>query len=146
MITKNNLARFIEAQKGIYELALKEIKNGNKTGHWMWFIFPQIDGLGFSERSTFYAIKNKSEAQEYVNHDILGKRLIEISTELLNLHTGKPGEVFGQIDSLKLQSSMTLFSLLKHPNPVFQKVLDKYFDGMKDERTIQLIKENEGES
>ena len=144
MITKNNLARFIEAQKGIYELALKEIKNGNKTGHWMWFIFPQIDGLGFSEKSTFYAIKNKSEAVEYVNHDILGKRLIEISTELLTLHTSKPAEVFGQIDSLKLQSSMTLFSLLSHTNPVFQKVLDKYFDGVKDGKTVRLIKENEG--
>ena len=108
----------------------------------MWFIFPQIRGLGFSETSKFYAIKNKSEATEYLNHEILGPRLIEISTELLKLHSFNSVEIFGNTDSLKLKSSMTLFSQLESENPVFQKVLDKFFGGRKDEKTIQLLNSN----
>jgi len=140
MTTKNNLSRFLEAQDGVYETALKEVKKGRKTGHWMWYIFPQISGLGFSETSRFYAIKNQAEAVEYLNHEILGTRLVEISAELLNLQTNNPVEVFGSIDSLKLKSSMTLFSLLEHTHPVFQNVLDKLYGGGKDENTVQLLK------
>lgn len=138
MSNKKNLIRFLEAQNDVYEIALKEIRNGSKKGHWMWYIFPQIDGLGSSQTTTFYSIKNRSEAREYLNHEILGTRLIEISNELLKLNTNSI-EIFGQIDSMKLQSSMTLFSLLENTNPVFQKVLDKYFSGMKDENTFQLL-------
>lgn len=140
MTTKNNLKRFLNAQDGVYEKALKEVKNGKKTGHWMWYIFPQISGLGFSETARFYAIQNQTEAREYLKHDVLGPRLVEISTALLNLQTNNPVEVFGDIDSLKLKSSMTLFSLLEHSDPVFQKVLDKFYGGQKDGNTIQLLK------
>ena len=142
MSTENNLTRFLDAQKGDYEIALKEIKKGKKTSHWMWYIFPQINGLGFSDTAKFYAIKNKDEATEYLHHDILGTRLVEISTELLKLNTSNSIEIFGQVDSLKLKSSMTLFSLLESTNPVFQKVLDKFFGGVKDEKTIQLLNAN----
>src|SRR5690554_2420425 len=140
MTTNNNLSRFLEVQDGVYDTALKEVRNGRKTGHWMWYIFPQISGLGFSETSRFYAIKNQAEAVEYLNHEILGARLVEISTELLNLQANNPVEVFGSIDSLKLKSSMTLFSLLENSHPVFQKVLDKFYGGKKDENTVQLLK------
>ena len=140
MTTKNNLKRFLDAQDGVYEKALKEVKNGKKTGHWMWYIFPQISGLGISETARFYAIQHQAEANEYLKHDVLGPRLIEISTALLHLQTNNPVEVFGDIDSLKLKSSMTLFSLLEHSHPVFQKVLDKFYAGQKDENTIQLLK------
>lgn len=143
MTSENNLTRFIEAQEGVYKTALKEIKNGKKKSHWMWYIFPQIAGLGYSETSKFYAIRNLSEAADYMQHPVLGKRLVEISSELLNLATDDAAAVFGSVDSLKLKSSMTLFSLLKEANPVFQKVLDKYFDGMKDQKTTALT-ESEG--
>src|SRR5579885_2152596 len=119
MDSKNNLSRFLEAQKKDFEIALHEIKKGKKTQHWMWYIFPQIKGLGFSEMSKYYAIRDKAEAQEYLNHEILGARLIEISTALLNLNTNDPVSVFGSIDSVKLKSSMTLFSLMENSNSVF---------------------------
>lgn len=139
MSTTHDLTRFTEAQEGVYETALKEVKKGKKTGHWMWFIFPQISGLGFSETSRFYAVQHQTEASEYLKHEVLGPRLVEISTALLNLQTSDPVEVFGDIDSLKLKSSMTLFSLLEHSHPVFQKVLDKFYAGQKDRNTIQLL-------
>jgi uncharacterized protein (DUF1810 family) len=139
MSTKNNLNRFIDAQDGVYETALNEVKKGKKTGHWMWYIFPQISGLGFSETARFYAIQSQAEASEYLKHDVLGPRLVEISAELLNLQTSDPVEVFGDIDSLKLKSSMTIFSLLEHSHPVFQKVLDKFYGGRRDGNTIQLL-------
>ncbi len=142
MTTKNNLTRFLEAQNGVYKDALTEVKNGNKQGHWMWYIFPQISGLGFSETTRYYAIKNKREATEYLSHEILGARLVEISTELLKLKTNNAVTVFGSIDSLKLKSSMTLFSLLENSSPVFQRVLDKFYGGKNDENTIRLLEAN----
>jgi len=107
--------------------------------HWMWFIFPQIKGLGYSETARFYAIKSLDEASNYLHHPVLGKRLVEISSELLHLTTNDAAAVFGSVDAMKLKSSMTLFSLVKNSNPVFQKVLDKFFDGMKDHKTIELV-------
>ena len=145
MVSKTNLSRFLEAQKEAFEIALKEVRKGKKTTHWMWYIFPQIRGLGQSETSKYYAIKDKTEAQEYLNHEILGRRLIEITTELLKLQTSNAVNVFGSIDSLKLKSSMTLFSLLENTNPVFQKVLDKFFSGEKDETTVHLLNQNKSE-
>lgn len=139
MPKKSDLTRFLEAQNGQYKEILGEIKNGKKKGHWIWYVFPQISGLGFSKTTKFYSIKNQKEAMDYLDHDILGTRLVEISSELLNLETNNPIEVLGSIDSLKVKSSMTLFSLLENTNPVFQKVLDKYYDGKKDENTIQLL-------
>ncbi len=132
-----NLERFIKAQEYDYENALKEIKNGRKLTHWMWYIFPQIKGLGHSATADFYSIKSIEEAKSYIDHEILGKRLIEISNALLKLNTNNPVEVFGEIDSLKLKSSMTLFSYVSDEE-VFNKVLIKYFNGNKDERTYYI--------
>ena len=142
MTTNNNLLRFVDAQKGVYERALQEIRNAKKTGHWMWFVFPQISGLGFSEMANFYTIKNEKEATAYLNHPILGTRLVEISNELLNLRSKDAGAIFGTIDSMKLKSSMTLFSLLKDANPVFMNVINQFFGGRRDERTIELFNLN----
>jgi uncharacterized protein (DUF1810 family) len=135
----NDLSRFTEAQKTDYETALAEIRRGRKQSHWMWYIFPQIAGLGFSSTSKLYAIKNLDEAKDYFEHPVLGKRLIEISNALLEIEGKTANQIFGSPDDLKLKSSMTLFGALNETNEVFQKVLDKYFDGAKDEKTLKLI-------
>lgn len=135
----NDLQRFLEAQEDDFELALSEIKSGRKESHWMWYIFPQIAGLGFSSTSIFYAIKDLTEAEEYLNHPILGERLIEISEALLEIKGKTAFQIFGSPDDMKLKSSMTLFAALNETNPIFQKVLDKYFDGAKDELTMQIL-------
>ena len=135
----NNLTRFLEAQEHVFARALQEIRNVRKTSHWMWYIFPQISGLGRSDTSRFYAIKDMTEAKQYLDHPVLGERLVDITSELLNLEINDPAAVLGDIDSLKLKSSMTLFSLLEGTHPVFQKVLDKYFDGKKDMNTIRIV-------
>lgn len=132
-----NLDRFIKAQERDYDIALKEIINGRKETHWMWYIFPQIIGLGKSAMSEYYAIKDLEEAREYLNDDILGKRLIEICIELLKLDTNNPIEIFGYIDSLKLNSCMTLFDYISD-NEIFNKVIIKYFNGNKDINTIDI--------
>ena len=135
----NDLKRFTEAQENDFETALAEIKRGRKQSHWMWYIFPQIAGLGFSQMSKFYAIKDSGEAESYLAHSILGKRLIEISNALLEVEGKTANQIFGSPDDVKLKSSMTLFGALDETNPVFQKVLDKYFDGAKDAKTLELI-------
>jgi uncharacterized protein (DUF1810 family) len=136
-----SLQRFINAQERDYQIALSEIQKGRKRSHWMWYIFPQIKGLGFSETSRFYAIKNIKEAEEYLAHPVLGKRLIEISNELLKLKTNDANQVFGSPDDLKLKSSMTLFGSLPNTDPVFEYVLKKFFDGEKDEKTLRILSE-----
>ena len=135
----NDLLRFLEAQEDDFAIALSEIKSGRKESHWMWYIFPQIAGLGFSSTSIFYAIKDLAEAEEYLQHPVLGERLIEISEVLLEIESKTAHEIFGSPDDMKLKSSMTLFAALKETNPVFQTVLDKYFDGEKDVQTLQII-------
>lgn len=135
---KKDLSRFTDAQKTSYEIALKEIKNGRKTSHWMWYIFPQISGLGRSSTAQYYAIKNLDEAKEYLKDDYLGNNLREISKALLNLETNNAQQIFGNIDSKKLKSSMTLFGEAGEDS-IFQKVLDKFFDGKKDMRTIKIL-------
>jgi uncharacterized protein (DUF1810 family) len=135
----NDLKRFTEAQERDYATALAEIKRGRKLSHWMWYIFPQIAGLGFSSTSKFYAIKDRSEAESYLAHPVLGERLVEISNALLEIEGKTANQIFGSPDDMKLKSSMTLFGALDDANPVFQKVLDKYFDGAKDRRTLELI-------
>ena len=134
-----NLNRFLEAQETDYPIAFSEIKSGKKRSHWMWYIFPQIHGLGFSETSKIYSIKNIQEAEGFLNDPVLGKRLIEICNELLKLKTNNANEIFGSPDDLKLRSSLTLFSSLKNTAPVFQKVLEKFFDGKKDEKTFRIL-------
>ncbi len=135
----SDLQRFLDAQKSDYEIALAEIRNGRKRSHWMWYIFPQIAGLGFSSMSKFYAIKDKNEAENFLAHPILGKRLIEISNALLEIDGKTANQIFGSPDDVKLKSSMTLFSALENTNPVFQKVLDRYFGGETDRRTLELV-------
>jgi uncharacterized protein (DUF1810 family) len=106
----------------------------------MWYIYPQIAGLGFTDFNVFYAIQNKREATQYLNHPVLGKRLLEITKVVAEINGKTALEIFGKPDHRKLKSSMTLFSILNDPNPIFQQVLDKYYNGMKDENTLRLIK------
>jgi uncharacterized protein (DUF1810 family) len=139
MTESNDLQRFVDAQVRDYPIALSEIKSGRKRSHWMWYIFPQIRGLGFSDMARFYALTDASEAAEYLRHSILGERLIRISAELLKLESNNARAVMGSPDDLKLRSCMTLFSLLSGTDPVFDAVLKKFFGGVKDEKTVQLM-------
>jgi len=136
-----SLSRFTTAQENSFENALREIKNGRKQSHWMWYIFPQIYGLGFSETSKYYALKSREEAIQYLNDPVLGDRLIQISRELLKLPTDDAHEIFGNPDHLKLKSSMTLFAALPCADQLFQAVLDKFFNGESDQRTLGLLKQ-----
>ncbi len=135
---KNDIERFLKAQEKDYEHALNEIKNGRKTGHWIWYIFPQIAGLGFSSTSKYYSIKDKNEAIEYLKNKTLKNRLIEICEALLSLESDDATYVMGYPDDLKLKSSMTLFDEVSDID-VFKKVLDKFYKGEKDEMTISLL-------
>lgn len=132
------LERFIKAQESTYASALEEVKNGKKVSHWMWFIFPQIQGLGLSETAKFYAIKDIHEAEAFLKHPVLGERLISICTELLNLKSNNALQIFGSPDNLKLKSSMTLFDALDM-HAVFDSVLTKFFDGERDQRTLGIL-------
>ena len=134
-----DINRFLIAQKTDYDSALAEIKSGQKRTHWMWYIFPQIKGLGYSSTSQFYAIKDLQEAQAYLDHPLLGSRLINICQELLKLESQDARAIFGSPDDLKLKSSMTLFAALPNTNIIFQSVLDKFYQGNKDDKTLQLI-------
>ena len=135
-----DLDRFIKAQEQAYEQALSEIRSGHKRSHWIWYIFPQIKGLGFSFASEYYGIDGLGEARAYMENPILRKRLLEISEALLDLPSSDAGEVMGYPDDLKLRSSMTLFAEASPEYSVFQKVLDKFFDGDRDNKTLELIK------
>ncbi len=135
---KSDLERFLKAQERDYATALNEIKNGRKTSHWIWYIFPQIAGLGFSSTSKYYSIKDKNEAIEYLNNKILRNRLIEICEVLLSLESNDATYVMGYPDDLKLKSSMTLFNEVSDID-IFKKVLDKFYNGEKDEMTISLL-------
>ena len=135
----SDLSRFIKAQETDYESALSEIRSGHKRSHWIWYIFPQIDGLGFSSTAQYYAIKDREEAEDYLKNDLLRERLVEISEALLQLESNDAGDVMGYPDDLKLRSSMTLFHEVAPEIDVFQKVLDKFFGGKPDQRTIELL-------
>ena len=134
-----DLSHFVKAHKHTYSRALKEIKRGKKRSHWMWYIFPQVEGLGYSEISKTYAIHSIEEAAAFLNDAYLGNNLIEICHALLRLNTNNATEVFRTPDDLKLKSSMTLFSLVPNADPVFQKILDKFYDGKYDNRTLELL-------
>ena len=133
-----NLDRFLKAQTDTYEEAKVELINGRKKTHWMWFIFPQIRGLGFSELSYYYGIENLKEAEEYYNHPVLGARLIELCNILLSLDIKDPIQIFGEIDAKKLQSSLTLFYKASN-NQIFRDVLRKYYFGELDQNTMKLL-------
>jgi len=134
-----NLNRFVEAQSDVFQRALTELKRGEKRSHWMWFIFPQIDGLGYSSTAKFYAIKSKDETKAYLNHSLLGPRLIECSKVLLQHQGLSASDIFGFPDDLKLRSSMTLFSSISESDSVFHRVLGQYFAGQPDPRTLELL-------
>ena len=135
----NSLNRFLKAQENMYETALKEIKNGEKESHWMWYIFPQLRGLGESEMSYFYGINGLEEAKAYLAHPILSARLIEISTALLEHRDKCIEDIMGYIDDMKLKSSMTLFAIASKEDSIFHQVLDSFFDGEMDKHTIKLL-------
>ena len=134
-----SLSRFLDAQKNVYEKALGEIRMGSKSSHWMWFIFPQIKGLGKSDIAEYYSIENLDEAKAYLSNDILRERLLEISEALLNLESNDPTVILGFPDDLKLKSSMTLFALADPSYHIFQAVLDKFYDGKQDTATRKIV-------
>lgn len=134
-----DLNRFVDAQRFDYPLALSEIRNGRKQGHWMWYIFPQLKGLGYSKFSKYYAISCLDEAKAYLEHPILGANLIEICEVLLSLENPDAYMVFNSPDDMKLKSSMTLFALADAKQQVFQQVLDCYFKGAQDLKTVTLL-------
>lgn len=136
------LDRFKKAQESVYKQALEEIKKGCKSGHWIWFIFPQMKGLGMSYNANYYGISDLEEAKAYLMDPILGSRLVEISQTLLDLQNVTMWDVFGGVDEMKLRSSMTLFSMVSEDS-VFEDVLNRYFNGEKDELTLTLVNRQE---
>lgn len=135
-----DLGRFKRAQERDYAIALKEIRQGKKQSHWMWYIFPQIQGLGRSNMSMYFSISGAQEAQAYIADSVLGPRLIEISEALLELDGSNPTRVMGYPDDMKLRSCMTLFALTAPQHDVFMRVLAKYYGGEMDQRTRELLK------
>ena len=135
-----DLQRFLKAQERDYETALQEICNGRKVSHWIWYIFPQVKGLGFSSTSEYYGIEDLDEAKAYLGNYTLKERLLEISAALLDLETNNAREVMGSPDHLKLKSSMTLFAMAEPNIPIFKQVIDKYYDGVMDEKTMKILK------
>lgn len=134
-----HLNRFIDAHLRDYPNALSEIKNGRKQSHWMWYIFPQVAGLGTTEISNYYSIQSLEEAKAYMEEPLLRSHLLEICEALLELESNDANRIFGFPDDMKLKSSMTLFSQACPDTDVFEKVLDKFFSGIKDQKTIDLL-------
>ena len=134
-----DLDRFVRAQESDYKQALEEITGGRKRSHWMWYIFPQFAGLGLSSTSQHYAIGSLDEARAYLAHPILGPRLIECAEATLNVKGRSAHDMFGAPDDMKLRSSATLFVLVSPDDSVFHRVLEKYFEGKRDQRTLDLV-------
>ncbi|WP_158747969.1 DUF1810 domain-containing protein [Acidobacterium sp. S8] len=135
-----NLQRFVDAQDSVYEQVCAELRAGQKRSHWMWFIFPQIQGLGQSSMAIRFAISSLDEAKAYLQHPVLGPRLRECSGLVAAIEGHSIDEIFGYPDDLKLHSSMTLFARAAPEDPVFQEVLQKYFHGEPDHQTLKLLK------
>lgn len=134
-----NLLRFIEAQGPVYDTALGELKQGRKRSHWMWFIFPQLAGLGHSPTAHRFAISGPDEAHAYLAHPLLGDRILECTTTINTVHNRTANEIFGSPDDLKLHSSMTLFQETANDPQPFRTVIERYFDGNADARTLKLL-------
>ena len=134
-----DLSRFVEAQEDDYARALAEIHSGRKQSHWMWYVFPQFDGLGSSPMSQRYAIKSIAEAEAYLRHPILGPRLVECAEASAALQGTSAAQVFGYPDDLKLRSCATLFARVSPAGSVFERLLEKYFQGEPDEKTLRLM-------
>lgn len=133
------LNRFVEAQAPIYTEVCAELRVGRKESHWMWFVFPKIDGLGFSGMARFYAVKSIEEASAYLQHQVLGRRLIECTEILLKHHGKSASEIFGFPDDLKLRSSMTLFAVVSEAGSIFHRVVEQFFNGEPDSRTLEWL-------
>ena len=136
---ERGLDKYVSAQARDYDDALREIRSGRKRSHWIWYIFPQLDGLGYSPTAQYYGIRDLEQAKDYMAHPVLGPRLVEISEALLALPSSDPGAVMGYPDDLKLCSCMTLFELAAPDQPVFGKVLDKFYGGRRDPLTLRLL-------
>jgi uncharacterized protein (DUF1810 family) len=134
-----DLARFVEAQRHTYDEAIAEIRRGRKRSHWMWYVFPQIEGLGVSATSRRYAIRSRAEAEAYLAHPLLGPRLLESTEAVLGLVGRSALDVFGSPDDMKLRSCATLFGAISAPGSVFERVLDVYFGGEPDDRTLRRL-------
>ena len=134
-----NLNRFLEAQMTTYEGAMLELARGRKESHWIWYIFPQIEGLGRSDTAKLYSIKSLEEGRAYLEHPVLGQRLIEACEVLLNLKDKPIDEVMGYPDDLKLQSSMTLFEFISGSNSIFTKIIELYFDDVRDDASLKIL-------
>ena len=137
------LERFIEAQAPVYDQALAELRAGQKQSHWMWFIFPQIAGLGQSPTSRAFAIQTLGEARAYLAHPVLGARLRECCQAVMNLRGKSAEEIFGAIDTMKFRSCLTLFTEADHDEVVFYNLLEKFFDGDPDEATLEILSDLE---
>ena len=135
----DTLDRFTTAQEKMYPVALKELKAGKKRSHWMWYIFPQLRGLGMSSMAHTYGISGLDEAKAYLEHPVLSRRIYELCGVLLEHKDKSTYEIFGSIDEMKLKSSMTLFALASEDGSIFHQVLDCFFNGKMDEVTLQLI-------
>ena len=134
-----DLDRFVRAQEDDYERALAEVRSGRKRSHWMWYVFPQIDGLGFSSMSRRYSIKSLDEARAYLDDPVLGPRLVECAEAALGVEGRSAYEIFGSPDDKKLRSSATLFARVTPVDPIFARLLDKFYDGRPDGKTLGLL-------
>lgn len=135
----HDLKRFVQAQEDDYERALSEVKSGRKRSHWMWYVFPQIEGLGFSTTSRLYSIKSIGEAKAYLSHPVLGPRLMECAEAVLGVVGRSAYEILGSPDDMKLRSCATLFACVAPAGSVFDRLLDKYFHGERDQKTLRLL-------
>lgn len=133
------LQRFLDAQQEDYGQALAEVKNGKKRSHWIWYIFPQLKGLGMSYNSQYYGISGREEAKAYLEHPVLGARLREITKALLDQHDVSVQKIFGSLDAMKVLSSMTLFREVGTDDDLFSQVIDKYYQGIPDWRTVEKL-------
>lgn len=142
---KKSIERFLDAQNATYagfDQALEEVRNGCKVWHWIWYVFPQMRGLGHSERANYYGIADRGEAEEYLLNFTLNDRIHEVSEALLQHQNKSAVSIFGALDAMKVQSSMTLFDAIS-PDDVFSKVLDQFYGGVRDKRTLELLGEDE---
>ncbi len=140
---EHNLARFLQAQEGDYERALSELRQGQKRSHWIWYIFPQLDGLGFSSTARHYAIKSVEEARAYLDHPILGSRLLKCAEAVYGVEGRSATQIMGSPDDLKLKSCATLFERVSPPNltshSIFKQLIQKYYQGERDDKTLALL-------
>lgn len=138
-LTSRGLDRFVDAQGPVYDSVIKELASGKKTSHWMWFIFPQLKGLGRSAIADHFGIESRTEAVAYWEHPVLGERLLECTNLVLAQHDKTAHDIFGSPDDLKFKSCMTLFARIAPDEPAFQQALEQFYGGRSDEETLNLL-------